>query len=278
MEFTNNQIDPARRASLPVISAAPTGPGYWPHMFSTAQFQQLLPIQSQPPVGMCTWEGLLTGPVFQQAAGLQLPYAGMGVGAPLSSITECKSEQSEPVTTTLASMSASSFASSAASPAASPIASPVITEMSKKRALEASSNGPDSPKSDAGKPAKKTRYQCSTCGKYFTRPSSLSTHNYTHTGEKPHGCTFPGCTKRFSVLSNLRRHTKLHTDPQPRGRRRSQPYRHYIPANLAGMEVPVDAQFHFRRYSEPAVQAYLPDLAALGYTPMPATPNAGLPT
>ncbi|OMJ16720.1 Zinc finger protein [Smittium culicis] len=54
------------------------------------------------------------------------------------------------------------------------------------------------------------RYNCKYCTKSFTRPSSLTIHTYTHTGEKPHECTFPECKKRFSVLSNLRRHLKLH--------------------------------------------------------------------
>ncbi|OMJ21341.1 Zinc finger protein [Smittium culicis] len=54
------------------------------------------------------------------------------------------------------------------------------------------------------------RYNCKYCSKSFTRPSSLTIHTYTHTGEKPHECTFPECKKRFSVLSNLRRHLKLH--------------------------------------------------------------------
>ncbi|KAJ1968980.1 hypothetical protein IWQ62_000919 [Dispira parvispora] len=30
----------------------------------------------------------------------------------------------------------------------------------------------------------------------------------THTGERPHACTWPGCEQRFSVLSNLRRHMR----------------------------------------------------------------------
>ncbi|PVU91634.1 hypothetical protein BB561_004296 [Smittium simulii] len=58
------------------------------------------------------------------------------------------------------------------------------------------------------------KYNCQYCDKSFTRPSSLTIHTYTHTGEKPHECTFPGCKKRFSVLSNLRRHLKLHKKKQ----------------------------------------------------------------
>ncbi|ORX66960.1 hypothetical protein DL89DRAFT_226328, partial [Linderina pennispora] len=61
------------------------------------------------------------------------------------------------------------------------------------------------------KEKRERKYECTHCKKRFTRPSSLTSHVYTHTGEKPFACDFPNCTKRFSVLSNLRRHYKVHT-------------------------------------------------------------------
>ena len=54
------------------------------------------------------------------------------------------------------------------------------------------------------------KYICSYCEKGFTRPSSLRTHTYSHTGEKPFKCTEPGCGRKFSVQSNLRRHLRIH--------------------------------------------------------------------
>ncbi|PIL36201.1 transcription factor [Ganoderma sinense ZZ0214-1] len=49
-----------------------------------------------------------------------------------------------------------------------------------------------------------SRYECSYCGKGFTRPSSLRIHINTHTGEKR-------CGRSFSVQSNMRRHARVHT-------------------------------------------------------------------
>lgn len=54
------------------------------------------------------------------------------------------------------------------------------------------------------------KHVCKICEKRFTRPSSLQTHVYSHTGEKPYKCDFPGCGRCFSVVSNLRRHHKIH--------------------------------------------------------------------
>ncbi|KAI8647927.1 hypothetical protein BD408DRAFT_334222 [Parasitella parasitica] len=55
------------------------------------------------------------------------------------------------------------------------------------------------------------RYSCRICNKRFTRPSSLTTHTYSHTGEKPFKCSVDGCGRKFSVVSNLRRHSKIHS-------------------------------------------------------------------
>ncbi|KAK4230978.1 C2H2 zinc finger protein encoded by the fle1 protein [Podospora fimiseda] len=54
------------------------------------------------------------------------------------------------------------------------------------------------------------RHKCKVCDKRFTRPSSLQTHMYSHTGEKPYRCEVEGCGRHFSVVSNLRRHSKVH--------------------------------------------------------------------
>ncbi|KAJ2819222.1 hypothetical protein IWW50_005533, partial [Coemansia erecta] len=229
---SNGLNDPARPASLPVISgapdisAAPAGANCWQPVLSAAQFELLL--------------------------------AAMCAGVPLPPIFEGKCEQSELVATTLA------------SPNASPISSPATIETPSKRVLETSDTGSDSSMPEAGRPAKKARHQCPKCLKFFTRPSSLTTHDLTHTGEKPHACTFSGCGKRFSTESNMRRHSKLHTDPQPRRLRRIRPHQHHMPADFASMIMPADTQSTPRRLSEPMFPTYWPDLAALGFMPTPA--------
>lgn len=79
-----------------------------------------------------------------------------------------------------------------------------------------SSGMPPAPQSMMGQFSSKVasstqkKHKCKVCDKRFTRPSSLQTHMYSHTGEKPFQCEVEGCGRHFSVVSNLRRHRKVH--------------------------------------------------------------------
>ena len=54
------------------------------------------------------------------------------------------------------------------------------------------------------------QHQCPHCHKRFALPQYLAEHIFTHTGEKPFICPFPGCTKRFRQAGKLSIHKKRH--------------------------------------------------------------------
>ena len=54
------------------------------------------------------------------------------------------------------------------------------------------------------------QHQCPHCEKRFRLVQYLNEHIYTHTGERPFVCNYPGCNKRFRQAGKLSIHKKQH--------------------------------------------------------------------
>lgn len=53
-----------------------------------------------------------------------------------------------------------------------------------------------------------TAFNCSICGRSFSRRTVLNNHQRSHTGEKPFSCRFPECSRSFAQMSDRTRHEK----------------------------------------------------------------------
>ena len=57
-------------------------------------------------------------------------------------------------------------------------------------------------------PVEEKQFDCTVCGKWFSRKFNLQKHSRIHTGEKPFSCE--KCERKFSDKSNLMKHSSKH--------------------------------------------------------------------
>lgn len=59
------------------------------------------------------------------------------------------------------------------------------------------------------------KFECSVCKKKLYDITQYKNHFTTHTGQKPHKCTYPNCTKAYRIAKDLKDHFRVHTKEKP---------------------------------------------------------------
>ena len=58
------------------------------------------------------------------------------------------------------------------------------------------------------------RFACDICGVRLASKQTKEEHRYTHTGEMPYVCPYPGCGKRLRQSSQMSVHMRMHSFAQ----------------------------------------------------------------
>lgn len=61
----------------------------------------------------------------------------------------------------------------------------------------------------------KRPFACDKCDKTYIKSFHLARHKETHSPQKPHRCSYPGCTVSCTTRQHLKTHESLHTEPTP---------------------------------------------------------------
>lgn len=72
------------------------------------------------------------------------------------------------------------------------------------------SENEDNKRSECNSKTRGKKFTCSFCSKVLSSKQNLKEHEFTHTGELPYVCKYPGCGMRFRQGSVLSSHKRIH--------------------------------------------------------------------